>query len=545
MDIKVFTKSVIPDLYEAGTALSVHFSLVDNGGKETELNQGFGILFPKGVIRNDNTISPRYALNPRIGKRGGEYIIICDCVSGRMVNAREENYITPSDVDADTSIEASGDCNETMDRVFMWSTKDFVTFSELGEYDKKERDAVDITSNCIPADDNIVRKINKHWMPARAVSVKVPYSGADIDDESRDTTKVTVEYSDESYEERSVSWKKTEHGHVGSICLPEYKYPLIKGFADPVFFKWAGKWYFLATNDLNGNIGLFLREADSIDELFTEKAAVSVILDYSEEDEFIQTFWAPEWHIIGGVPYILFAVGGHKWAPQCHMMRYRMSGSIMDPGSWEKPVRVKKKDGSYLTDGISLDMTYFKAGDTSYVVWSERYNIGNKLDTGSMLMIATVDESNPWILTSDKVLLSRPVYGWENVAGTINNEGPYALINEGKVYLAYSGGAATGHTYAVGYLIAEENKDLTDISNWTKYPTAVLSAYSIDGIDGPGHNSFFKDDDGNNMVAYHGQLDVRSSMIHKVHFGNDGFPYLNVSPERDIPVNLRTISLKA
>ncbi len=56
-------------------------------------------------------------------------------------------------------------------------------------------------------------------------------------------------------------------------------------------------------------------------------------------------------------------------------------------------------------------------------------------DTGSMLYIARVNEEEPWKLTGDPVLLSRPLYGWENLEGTINNEGPYALVRDAHILL--------------------------------------------------------------------------------------------------------------
>ena len=126
--------------------------------------------------------------------------------------------------------------------------------------------------------------------------------------------------------------------------------------------------------------------------------------------------------MIGGELYILFAVGGKKWAPQCHMMKLKKGGDILKSEDWEAPVRVCRRDGSYLTrDGITLDMTYFKVNDISYLAWSYRYGINSPSDTGSMIYIATTDEKKPWVLTSEPVLLSRPLFGWENTAGTINN----------------------------------------------------------------------------------------------------------------------------
>lgn len=315
--------------------------------------------------------------------------------------------------------------------------------------------------------------------------------------------------------------------------LKKVEFPLAVGWADPVIFHWEGKWYFLATNDNNNNIGLFIRESDSVAGLFEVGAEPYRILDYDEGKEFIQTFWAPEFHVIGGRAYILFAVGGRQWAPQCHMMRLKEGGRLTDPGDWEVPVRVCRQDGSFLTEsGISLDMTYFKAGGKSYLVWSYRYGIGTAADTGSMLYIATTDETRPWVLTSEPVLLSRPLYGWENQRGTINNEGPFPLLLEDKVYLAYSGGGACDPTYAVGYLVADQKDDLLDVGNWYKEPAAMLHRGSIEGIEGPGHNSFFRDENGELMIAYHAQerdkYNMRCTTFHRVYISEQGLPLLHL-----------------
>ncbi|MCM1119120.1 MAG: family 43 glycosylhydrolase [bacterium] len=313
--------------------------------------------------------------------------------------------------------------------------------------------------------------------------------------------------------------------------LKPVEFPLAVGWADPVIFCWQGSWYFLATNDNNNNIGLFIRKAESVAELFAPDVEPCCILDYNEDRGLVQTFWAPEFHVIGGEAYILFAVSGQQWGPQCHMLRLKKGGSLTDPAGWEAPIRVCRQDGSYLTEsGISLDMTYFQAGGRSYLVWSYRYGIGTPLDTGSMLYIATVDESTPWVLTSELVLLSRPLYGWENQRGTINNEGPYALLLEDKVYLAYSGGGACDPTYAVGYLVAEQEADLLDVDNWYKEPAAMLHRGLVEGIEGPGHNSFFRDEKGELMIAYHAQereqYHKRCTTFHRVYINEQGMPLL-------------------
>ena len=365
--------------------------------------------------------------------------------------------------------------------------------------------------------------------------------------EGLDQIQATVVYSDGSRTVRKVDWNtdSVDFGRSGTYPLEgtirqqAFPFPLARGYGDPVIIKWDGKWYFLGTNDNLDDIGLYVREADSVEGLFAPETVEHLILPYDPERGFEQTFWAPEFHLIGGEAYILFAVSGPVWGPQCHMMKLKKGGRIICAEDWENPVPVIRMDGTPLsTDGITLDMTYIKAGSDSYMVWSYRRHIGTPRDTGSMLYIASVNETEPWRLTSEPVLLSRPLYGWENVAGTINNEGPYALIRDGKVYLTYSGGSANAYTYALGLLIADGEDDLTDPEVWTKSIAPVLTFRSVAGEYGPGHNSFFVNDLGETMIAYHAETGIHEHLrcdgIRRVHFRRDGTPYFQMSPEEDL-----------
>jgi len=283
---------------------------------------------------------------------------------------------------------------------------------------------------------------------------------------------------------------------------------------------------------------LFVREAETVESLFAEGYKEYIILDYNEEKGFVQTFWAPEFHIIGGCVYILFAVGGKQWSPQSHVMKLKKGGSIINPLDWEEPVRVKKSDGSFLaeiTEGkITLDMTYFGVDGKHYYCWSYRKGINSPLDTGSMLYIAEIDINSPWILQSEPVLLSRPLLGWENLQGTINNEGAYPLITDDKVILAYSGGAAGGYTYAIGTLTIKRGGDYLNPNEWKKSPYPLMSYYSFEGEYGPGHNSFYYDEDGNVMNVYHAQQEIgrvkRCTAIRPVYFNKKGSPVLDFNP---------------
>ena len=386
-----------------------------------------------------------------------------------------------------------------------------------------------------------------HWGHLVSVAARVPENVLARSADDLAKVKAEIVYSDGSTTVKPVKWdasnvqfdKPGKYEITGTVQNESYGFPLARAWGDPVVFKWDGKFYFIATTDARNNIGLYVREADDPHDLFADGVKEHLILDRDEARQLIQTFWAPEFHVIGDDLYILFAVGPRSWGPQCHYMKLKKGASIIDPASWEDPVKILKKDGKGVGDGgISLDMTYIKAGGKSYYVWSYRVGIGSPRDTGSMLYIATVDEKNPGVLTSDPVQLSRPLYGWENVRGTINNEGPYSFNANGKVYLTYSGGDAGGYTYALGLLTADENSDLLDLKSWTKSNAPVLSFYSVPNKWGPGHNSFFMDDFGNLMIAYHGETSLRGRErcvgIHRVHFNIDGEPVFNMSAERDL-----------
>jgi GH43 family beta-xylosidase len=342
--------------------------------------------------------------------------------------------------------------------------------------------------------------------------------------------RAEIEVDDLLMEGLIEAWTPYPCGEPAEAC--DLGFPLAEGRADPVIFRWRGAWHFIATNDDNGNIGFRVRRASTVRGLFAPEAEEGLILDRDPARGFIQTFWAPEFHEIGGRLYLLFAVSGEAWGPQCWMMRLGEGGDLIDPESWEEPLRVQRMDGGPLgTEAITLDMTYIKAGGSSYLAWSQRRGINSPRDSGSMIYIARADDARPWRLAGEPVLLSRPLYGWENQSGTINNEGPYALYRDGMVRLSYSAGDARGYAYSIGFLSAREDADLLDPRSWEKAPSPALSSLSLSGQYGPGHNSFFEDDEGRTWIAYHAEkYRDRSSAcvaVRRVFFDRSGRPRLD------------------
>lgn len=522
--LSVYTREVDKECYPAGLANSVHISYKSTTGEERFFHKNYGILFMEASITPENTIKPRGVRNPKLFIRDNDLFGVCAEVIWED-GTPDESYLG---------------------KVFWWSTEDFVEYKEEGILSVEELQKWNPqTSLEFPA--CALEKAISFWTPIENIGVDIPEKIEISNRKELEKLKVKALYNDGSVHEKKVLWDCSAidfnipgaYEINGKVLCNKFQFPLSKGYGDPVLLAWEGKWYFIATNDNLNDIGLYVREADDIHGLFAEDVVEHLILPFDKARGFEQTFWAPEFHVIGGELYILFAVSGEMWGPQCHMMKFKKGGSIIDDQSWENPVPVVRMDGSPLAPGaISLDMTYVKADRASYMVWSYRKGIGTPLDTGSMLYIATVNETEPWKLTSEPVLLTRPLYGWENVEGTINNEGPYAFVKDGKVYLTYSGGAANGYTYALGLLTADTCADLLDLSSWKKSIYPVLTFYSVDGEYGPGHNSFFVDENGDLMIAYHAETDIKEHLrcdgIRRVHFRADGRPYFSMASCEDL-----------
>lgn len=522
--LSVYTREVDKDSYPAGLANSVHFAYQSEGKDAIPFHKNYGILFVEGRISSDNTIIPRGVSNPKLFVMDNKTYGIC----------------------ADVILENGLPDVICEGKRVLWTTKDFITFKAEGMVDSVELEKWSPSTSLQP-DEAIIREAILYWTPITNTAVEISEEISASSMEELKNVKACLVYSDGSTHEKSVSWNAEsvnfdmpgKYQAEGRIMCSEYKFPLTKGYGDPVLLKWEDKWYFIATNDNLNDIGLYVREAEEIQGLFAEGVKEHLILPFDKERGFEQTFWAPEFHVIGGELYILFAVSGEMWGPACHVMKFKKGGKIIDEKSWENPIPVKRMDGTALAPGaITLDMTYVKTDNNSYMIWSYRKGIGTPLDTGSMLYIATVDEREPWKLTSEPVLLTRPLYGWENVEGTINNEGPYGFVRNGKVYITYSGGAANGYTYALGLLTADTSSDLLDISSWTKSIFPVLTFYSVDEEFGPGHNSFFVDDNGDLMIAYHAETDIKEHLrcdgIRRVHFRKNGEPYFGMAVYEDL-----------
>jgi len=205
--------------------------------------------------------------------------------------------------------------------------------------------------------------------------------------------------------------------------------------------------------------------------------------------------WAPELHHLNGRWYIYFAAGDKDniWEIRPYILQCEGKDPLTD--SWEEMGMLERADDFCFND-FSLDMTVFEHRNRYYTVWAEKVNVGKKI---SNLYIAELE--TPAKLKTPQVLLSFPSYDWEQIGFWVN-EGPAFLAGKEHVYISYSA-SETGACYCMGLLCSKSDSDLLDPNSWTKSRMPVLQTDAYKGLFGPGHNSFFKDDNGNDLMAYH------------------------------------------
>lgn len=359
-------------------------------------------------------------------------------------------------------------------------------------------------------------------------------------------------YSDGSAGRIPVKWdaqtlKKLTDGVPGSYMLHGeaqagvYPVPLVAGVADPMIRFFRGKYYMVGTNEYTEGRGLQIRCAETVAQL--AEAQPVCFFEATPSGEHSGCNWAPELHVIGGELYCLFAssLTGRWNAVQSRIMHCK--GDPMLPESWEPCVRVCKRDGSNLIgQGITLDMTYFEAAGKSYYCWAQRDIVGENIGT-SDLYIARVEPHSPQRLLTEPVRLLTPKYAWDRQHTTVD-EGPHVLHRDGRLYLTFSGDSVSDD-YCMGLLTADEGADLLDPSVWEETGYPVLARQHVAGERGPGHNAFTKDEYGRDLLVYHMKPDggTRSGCVRVVHYGFDGTPLFDLTPERYLRPEYREVTL--
>ena len=271
-----------------------------------------------------------------------------------------------------------------------------------------------------------------------------------------------------------------------------FNLPFIPQRADPFIMRHDdGAYYFTASVPLYDRI--VLRRSPDLRGLAS--AEERTIWTRHSDGPMSVHIWAPEIHFTAGRWYICFAAGdiNDLWNIRPYILECSGGDPLNDP--WRE-MGVPERADDFSFNDFSLDMTVFEHRGRCYAVWAEKVNTGKKI---SNLYIAEM--ASPTSLLTPQVLLSSPCYSWEQ-EGFWVNEGPAFIRHGKKVHITYSA-SATGACYCMGMLTADEDADLLDPNSWRKSRQPVLATDAAAGMFGPGHNSFFTDDEGRTIMAYH------------------------------------------
>lgn len=397
---------------------------------------------------------------------------------------------------------------------------------------------------------------------------------------------VRLGYSDGSSKQLGVEWDTSTvdlgtpgtYTVTGTVNQPVYgdaKGVLVPERADPWVFRddertGQAEYYLTGsypTTQSNPGVGydrIVLRRADSINGLTTAQEEVllwarNAASPNTSNGSKVATgayryFWAPEFHKIDGDWYILFTSsrGGSVWDIRPAIMRAPGDSDPMDASNWQELGYIKAYPGDTAAFGsFSLDMTYFEANGKHYMVWAEKPG-------SSDLRMAEIDPSDPTQLTTRSILLSTPNYAWERTSREVINEGPAVIKSDDEVFVFFSA-SEVNETYSIGMLRAPVDGDLMDPATWTKTGYPLLTSDDFGGQQqGPGHNSFTIDADGNPVIVYHARPPFaewapgadgglndpsRHARVKTVHFAVDGSAVLNQTREEELAPENRTVSL--
>ena len=239
--------------------------------------------------------------------------------------------------------------------------------------------------------------------------------------------------------------------------------------------------------------------------------------------------WAPELHFIDGRWYIYYAAGS-AGPPYIHQRSGVLESAGADPqGSYtDRGMLATRDDLTGSTDNVwAIDLTVTHHRGQLYAVWSGWLENRNTDATAQHLYIATM--SNPYTISSGRVLLSSPDTPWEDGQVLDLQEGPQFLARGGDLFIIYSTRESWRRDYRLGQLrLKSSASDLMDPGSWIKSGPVFTASGNVYG---PGHASFTTSPDGKeDWIVYHAKSapadgwDDRRIHMQKFTWHPDGAP---------------------
>ncbi len=512
--------------YATETGAAMHLALMDDSGRVTCLNHGFGVLFPKADLNEGFDGRSKGMVQPWLFRtREGDFGVVA---LRRNVSENGEELPMP-----EKGLENT---------VLLFRSHDLTAYEELGMFPAAPTGQTIEDVRCCW--DGKAYRLQTCCGGVWSVWTS-DHLGGFVQTEETMPIVPRPEAPEEVWDATGVCALEItapEAHHLLTRLTPPKapeNHPHFPSFAftpprgDPMAIRWQNGYLYMATDDEKGQRTLKIRYADHLTDI--PKAQDHIIFRANDSGDYSGCLWAPELHWVGGRLCIFFAAGMPHWYTVQSRVMWLTGDDPLQAESWSKPVRMERQNGGHLTDdGITLDMTVVPSGERSYVIWSQRpIRVREKVECGTAdLMIAQLNTREPWRLASEPVTLSRPEYGWERIHSPVN-EGPFLLRRGSRLLVTYAC-ALIDHTYAVGLLEAQDGDDLSDISVWRKSNYPLLHRLSMKTQLGAGHNAFVKDELGRDILLIHA-----ISMQNYLHDPKDGRRYpcmrMVVWDEEDFP----------
>ncbi len=288
---------------------------------------------------------------------------------------------------------------------------------------------------------------------------------------------------------------------------------------DPWVIRWKDAYYLVATGV--GKRGVHVAKAAKLQDL--ARAPKTVVWTPPDTGMWSKEQWAPELHYLDGKWYIY--VAADDGSNDNHRI-YVLEGQSQDP----QGAFTFKGKLAVASDRWAIDASILTLKGKHYLIWSGWEGAVNGAQN---IYIAAM--ANPWTLTGNRALVSRPDYAWEKRGGPPSvNEGPEALYHGDDVFLVYSGAASWTDYYCLG-MLRLVGDDPMDSAAWSKYAKPVFSP--TETVFGPGHCSFVKSPDGTeDWIVYHAAVTSGSGWTRNLRIQKFAWDKLGV-PDFGIPVD--------
>lgn len=322
--------------------------------------------------------------------------------------------------------------------------------------------------------------------------------------------------------------------------------PLVRQRADAQIFRHEDGLYYM-TASVPEYDRLIIRRSPTIAGLATAEEAV--VWRRPAQGRLGGHIWAPELHHFDGRWHIYFAAGDSD--DVFRIRTYVLSSAARDPFApgWELLGQLETP-----WDTFNLDSTVYTHRGTRYLLWAQ-HEPG--IDTNSNLYIAPLATATT--LARPPARLTVPTLPWETQGFKVA-EGAAVLNRNGRLFLTYSA-SATDARYVLGLLTADEDADIMSPASWTKSPVPVFTSSPVTGVYGPGHNWFTIDEQGRDLLVYHGRdyqeiegdplYDPnRHTRVQRIYYRPDGTPDFGVPvgngpvPDRFSPADRRDAYLR-